>query len=81
MKLYAAAITARRDRDGETEIQTTAAVLLVVSEDEVRNVLRDAADSAFPPAEGWTDYQASLTEIPDGMELGNYHITWTARHN
>jgi len=78
VKIYSASFMARHEVDGHTTIRVKPGIVLGSSEEEAYREGMGGAFAALPESEGWIDHQVILTEIPDSLVLGTYHVTWRA---
>ena len=79
MKLYAMAVAAwRTKQDGQAEVKVHSGVALFWKEEDLERDALASARQIFPESEGWHDHLVIPTEIPQGMNLPPYRITWQA---
>jgi hypothetical protein len=78
VKLYSAAFLAWHETDGQPTLRVKVGVVLASSEEEAHKEGLGGAFAVLPESEGWRDHQVILTELPDNLTLGDYHVTWRA---
>jgi len=81
VKLYSAAFMARREADGQPILRVKAGLVIALSDDDAHRDGMEGAREAFPVADDWKEHEVILTEIPRGLGLGDYLVTWDAVRN
>jgi hypothetical protein len=76
MRPYTAALTARREGNGDSVLRIVPAFVLASSDDEAQAQGTCAAQEVFPEADGWTAHHATCAAVPLGLVLGGYRVRW-----
>jgi hypothetical protein len=76
--LYSAAFFAWREENGQPTIHIKPGIVIAFTVEDAQRDGMEGAFVAFPPSDNWTGQGVTLTELPNNIELGHYHVSWQA---